>query len=1139
MKRFATHTTIALVLGLGLMLVLLLGLSAELGGLPTVHAEPVATTRYVALTGTDTGNDCTASGSPCRTVQHAIDQPGDGDEIRVAGGIYTGVSTRGGETQHVYITETVAIRGGYSADFTIWDPDAHPTILDAQGAGRVLFVRGPAISLTLETLRLTGGWSGENGGSVHVYKTFSVISGCQVYSNTTAEEGGGVYLLESDGATLTGNRIYDNHALNAAGGGIFVDFSDDAILIDNTVYGNTCDDAGGGIFINASDRVRLEGGDIWGNTAYRDGGIHVAHSYTTTLRGNRVHDNEATNATGGVRFSSCSDIHVIDNEIFNNTASSSGGGVTIYDSDHATLAGNQVYSNTAEMNGGGVWIYLNSSHVTLSGNAVYSNTARSTGGGIYVDAAPHVTLADNSIHHNRGKTGVGGGISLVSSRPVTLTNNIVAENEASSQGPGVYVYDSHVRMLHTTVARNSGGNGQGIYVFKTASGSAVVTLTNTILVSQTVGVQTVNGATAVLTATLWGSGAWANGSDTAGSNISTGTLNWWEAPAFADPDGGDYHIGADSPARDRGVDAGVLDDIDGDSRFHSLPPDLGADEYPVCRVRVGDTPYPTIQMAVDAASEGDVVQIAGTCRGVQTHASSNQMAYVSKTLTLRGGYSIGFSAWDPQAYPTTLDAQGGGRVIYISGQGIVGGITPTIEALRLTNGWRSPGSGGGINAAWSHPIIQNCHIYSNTAQFGGGGIYLTDGDHARLTGNQIYNNAAGWYGGGVYINFTSDDALLINNMIADNHLTGSNDGAGVYLTGASGTRFLHTTLARNRGGNGQGIYLSNGSTVWLTNTILVSHTVGIQTSGSTAYLGATLWGDGPWANGTDTVGSNISTGALNWWGDPAFVDPNSGDYHLGAGSAAFERGVSTGVPDDIDGDLRSVGLGMQPDLGADEALPTLAVTKTGPAWYTPGSTITYTLSIANTGVVTAHAVTLSDTIPSGATFLWASDSGNVKPGSDAVTWLIYTVGPEGGVVTRTFAVTATGDIVNDDYLVRSYGTPDVLGTVPVATQLNHAPVADAGPPQSVAPGTLVTLYGSGSSDPDDDPLAYSWAQTGGTSVALSSSTAVSPTFTAPSTPGETLTFSLTVTDTFGVAHSDVTTVTVKHFVYLPLVVREY
>lgn len=50
-------------------------------------------------------------------------------------------------------------------------------------------------------------------------------------------------------------------------------------------------------------------------------------------------------------------------------------------------------------------------------------------------------------------------------------------------------------------------------------------------------------------------------------------------------------------------------------------------------------------------------------------------------------------------------------------------------------------------------------------------------------------------------------------------------------------------------------------------------------------------------------------------GDPRFVDPAGGDYHLGAGSAAIDVGVDAGVTIDIDGDPRPLGL---PDIGADE-----------------------------------------------------------------------------------------------------------------------------------------------------------------------------------------------------------------------------
>jgi len=95
--------------------------------------------------------------------------------------------------------------------------------------------------------------------------------------------------------------------------------------------------------------------------------------------------------------------------------------------------------------------------------------------------------------------------------------------------------------------------------------------------------------------------------------------------------------------------------------------------------------------------------------------------------------------------------------------------------------------------------------------------------------------------------------------------------------------------------------------------------VGISvTAGSTAMLEGTLWGSGAWANGVDWGGAgSIVTGTVNLWGDPAFVDPDGGDYHLGPASAAIDAGVDAGVTTDIDGDARPIGSGY--DIGADEA----------------------------------------------------------------------------------------------------------------------------------------------------------------------------------------------------------------------------
>ena len=77
---------------------------------------------------------------------------------------------------------------------------------------------------------------------------------------------------------------------------------------------------------------------------------------------------------------------------------------------------------------------------------------------------------------------------------------------------------------------------------------------------------------------------------------------------------------------------------------------------------------------------------------------------------------------------------------------------------------------------------------------------------------------------------------------------------------------------------------------------------------------------------------------------------------------------------------------------------------------------------------------------------------------------------------------------------------------------NNPPVADAGPDQTVEEGERVTLDGTGSSDPDGDPITYSWTQTGGTHVTLSSADIANPAFRAPDDGGVEVTFQLTVSD---------------------------
>ena len=110
----------------------------------------------------------------------------------------------------------------------------------------------------------------------------------------------------------------------------------------------------------------------------------------------------------------------------------------------------------------------------------------------------------------------------------------------------------------------------------------------------------------------------------------------------------------------------------------------------------------------------------------------------------------------------------------------------------------------------------------------------------------------------------------------------------------------------------------------------------------------------------------------------------------------------------------------------------------------------------------------------------------------------------------------------------TYSSSDSMDIL-VRNTLSLDIISNAGVDQIVNENVRVSLDGSNSYDPEDQPLSYMWTQLSGESVTLSSSSNMSPSFTSPVVNNDEikiLTFEFKVFDDNGRESNDVVTVTV-------------
>lgn len=405
------------------------------------------------------------------------------------------------------------------------------------------------------SITLLGGWDATT--------TTSLVRNPDIYvSVIDGEDTRGGIMIEDDNSVVIDGVTISNAKTDESGAGLFVENSN-LLTLKNIEFSNNnavnyeIDYINGGAAYVEGGMLNIENCTFTNNTAIASisgyGGALAIFETNTTIKSSIFRDNRAyTNSVlkfKGVSSTSLNTL-LIEDSTFINHGITAPNGYEIIKIENADIeAHNNIFTQNLSHRGNLIEIY--SSNLIFTANIISNNQSQK--------------IPALFLHRVTN---------------LEVSNNIIVDNSSTSSVedfPAIHVIATTQRGLftHNTIANNDTDfallMGDGINGIEPMDNISFI---NNIIMSEGVGIHVSQYVEIDIDSTLWYGPA-----HTEGAGTINATHSFVGSADFVDAPNGNYHIGANSVAKDVGVSAGVIADIDGDARPQGSGYDIGADEF--------------------------------------------------------------------------------------------------------------------------------------------------------------------------------------------------------------------------------------------------------------------------------------------------------------------------------------------------------------------------------------------------------------------------------------------------------------------------------------------------------------------------------------------------------------------------------